>query len=68
MAEKERTQQLGQLTKDIATLVAEMSVNSDTKRPYSIQAIEGCMKEDIHFSVNVNRNAKQQALLVIDFN
>jgi len=65
VAEKERAQQLGQMTNQIATLVAEMSVNSDTMRPYSIQAIEGAIKQEINFSVNVNRSAKQQALLVI---
>ena len=64
MAEKERAQQLGQMTNQIANLVAEMSVNSDTMRPYSIQAIEGAIKQEINFSVNVNRSAKQQALLV----
>ena len=52
------------MTNQIATMVAEMSVNSDTMRPYSIQAIEGAIKQEINFSVNVNRNAKQQALLV----
>lgn len=65
VSEKERSQQLEQTTKDIANIVAEMCVNSETKRPYSISSIEGSMKEDIHFSVHPTRSAKQQALQVI---
>merc|ERR1712135_144866 len=51
--------------RDIATIVSDMCVNPDTKRPYTVTVIERAMKEDIHYSVNPNRNAKQQALHVI---
>ncbi|TPX67936.1 hypothetical protein SpCBS45565_g03458 [Spizellomyces sp. 'palustris'] len=64
VGEKERTQQLGNLSRDIATTVAEKCINPDTKRPYTVTMIEKAMA-DLHFSVNPNRNAKQQALEVI---
>lgn len=50
--------------KDIATTVADKCVNPETKRPYPVSIIEKAMK-DIHFSVNVNKGAKQQSLDVI---
>jgi len=65
VSEKERSQQTERLTRDIATLVAEMCVNSLTKRPYTVSAIEDAIKNDIHFSVHPNRSAKQQALQAI---
>ena len=51
--------------KEIATIVAEKCVNPETKRPYTVTMIETAMKSDLHFSVNPNKNAKQQALEVI---
>lgn len=65
VSEKERQVHLESMFRDIATVVAEMCVNPDTKRPYTVTVIERAMKEDIHYSVNPNRNTKQQALQVI---
>ena len=65
VSEKERQVHLESMFRDIATVVAEMCVNPDTKRPYTVTAIERAMKEDVHYSVNPNRNTKQQALQVI---
>ena len=65
VSEKERHIHLESMFRDIATVVAEMCVNPDTKRPYTVTVIERAMKEDIHYSVNPNRNTKQQALQVI---
>ena len=65
VSEKERQVHLEAMFRDIATVVAEMCVNPDTKRPYTVTVIERAMKEDIHYSVNPNRNTKQQALQVI---
>lgn len=59
ISEKERNQQISTKYRDIATIVAEKCVNPDTKRPYTVTIIEKAMK-DIHYSVNPNRNAKQQ--------
>ncbi|KAJ3045371.1 hypothetical protein HDV00_010241 [Rhizophlyctis rosea] len=64
VGEKERSQQLGNMYRDIATTVAEKCVNPQTKRPYTITMIEKAMA-DMHFSVHPNKSAKQQALEVI---
>ncbi|XP_063620497.1 ribosome maturation protein SBDS [Cydia splendana] len=64
VSDKERHSQIESLFKDIATTVADKCINPETKRPYPVSIIEKAMK-DIHFSVNVNKNAKQQALDVI---
>ncbi|XP_066297419.1 ribosome maturation protein SBDS-like [Branchiostoma lanceolatum] len=64
VSEKERQSQLESMYKDIATLVADMCVNPETKRPYTVGLIEKAMK-DVHFSVKPTRNTKQQALEVI---
>nr|XP_039256176.1 ribosome maturation protein SBDS-like [Styela clava] len=65
VSEKERSDHLESKYRDIATMVSEMCVNPETKRPYTVTVIERAMKEDIHYSINMNRNAKQQALQVI---
>ncbi|XP_003747318.1 ribosome maturation protein SBDS [Galendromus occidentalis] len=64
ISEKERHTQLESTFKDIANIVADKTVNPETKRPYPVSIIEKSMK-DIHFSVKPNRTAKQQALEVI---
>lgn len=64
VSDKERHSQIDSLFKDIATTVADKCVNPETTRPYSVSIIEKAMK-DIHFSVNVNKSAKQQSLEVI---
>lgn len=64
VTEKERQHQLESTFRDIATIVADKCVNPNTKRPYTVNLIEKAMK-DMHFSVNPNRNSKQQALDVI---
>ena len=46
--------------RDIATIIADKCVNPDTKRPYTVTLIESAMK-DLHISVNLSKNAKQQA-------
>ncbi|KAJ8331004.1 hypothetical protein QVD99_001191 [Batrachochytrium dendrobatidis] len=64
VGEKERTQQLDNMYRDIATVVAEKSVNPETKRPYTVTMIEKALS-DIHFSVHPNKGAKQQAIEAI---
>lgn len=59
MSDKERQSQLESTFRDIATVVAEKCVNPETKRPYTVNLIEGAMK-DIHYSVKANKNTKQQ--------
>ncbi|KAJ3331981.1 hypothetical protein HDU76_001655 [Blyttiomyces sp. JEL0837] len=64
VGEKERSAQIENQMRDVATTVAEKCVNPDTKRPYPVTMIEKAM-QDVHFSINPNKSAKQQALDVI---
>nr|ACQ58627.1 Ribosome maturation protein SBDS [Anoplopoma fimbria] len=64
VSDKERHTQLETTFRDIATIVAEKCVNPETERPYTVNLIEGAMK-DIHYSVKPNKSSKQQALEVI---
>ncbi|KAI9034344.1 ribosome maturation protein SBDS-like protein [Hyaloraphidium curvatum] len=64
VGDKERSAQLSLLYRDIATTVADRCVNPETRRPYTVTMIESAMA-DLHFSVNPNRTAKQQALELI---
>ena len=62
VTQKEREAQLESSFRDIATIVADKCVNPETNRPYPVTMIEKAMK-DLHFSVNPNRNSKQQVKL-----
>jgi ribosome maturation protein SDO1 len=64
VSEKERHANLESSFRDIATVVADMCVNPDTKRPYTVTLIERTMR-DIHFSIKPTKTTKQQALEVI---
>ncbi|KAF9162742.1 hypothetical protein DFQ27_006468 [Actinomortierella ambigua] len=64
VGEKERSNMLEGLHRDIATTVAEKCVNPETKRPYTVTMIEKAMA-DLHLSLNPSRSAKSQALDVI---
>ena len=55
----ERDAQLGNSFREIATIVADKCVNPLTKLPYPVGMIEKAMN-DLHFSVNFNKNSKQQ--------
>jgi len=62
---KERTQQLENKFREVATIICDKCVNEDTQRPFPLDVIEAAMKEELHFSVNPNKSAKSQALQVI---
>jgi len=64
VSEKERQAQTESSFKEVATMVADMCVDPETKRPYPVTVIEKAMHE-AHFSLKANRSAKQQALDVI---
>lgn len=64
ISEKERQTKLESSLKDVATIVSEKCINSETKRPFPVSIIEKSMKQ-IHFSINPKKNTKQQALEVI---
>lgn len=63
VSDKERELELESSFKDVASILAEKCVNPHTSRPYTITMLERALK-DIHFSVDLKRNAKQQALEV----
>ncbi|XP_009384217.2 uncharacterized protein LOC135652410 [Musa acuminata AAA Group] len=64
VAGKERESQLSSQFRDIATIVMQKTINSETQRPYTISMIERLMHE-IHFAVDPNKSSKKQALEVI---
>lgn len=64
VAEKERSNQLESIWKEIANIVTDNCVNPQTKRPYTVTMIEKAM-QDLHLSVNPKRSTKSQALDVI---
>ncbi|KAJ3681464.1 hypothetical protein LUZ60_015953 [Juncus effusus] len=64
VAGKERDSQYSSQFRDIATIVMQKTINTETQRPYTISMIERLMHE-IHFSVDPNTSSKKQALDLI---
>jgi len=64
VGEKERNHQLGNLWKEIASLVAEKCVDPNTGRPVSVGMVEKGMTE-VGFNVRADKSAKIQALEAI---
>ncbi|CAG8589514.1 12788_t:CDS:2 [Dentiscutata erythropus] len=58
VSEKERSHQIDNIYREIATIVAEKCVNPQTKRPYTVTMIEKALRE-IHLSVNALDAIKQ---------
>lgn len=52
------------ILKDIASIVADKTINPETGRPYTVNIIQNAMKS-IQFSVNMSKSSKSQALEVI---
>ena len=65
VSEKERQVAQETLYRDIATIVSEKCINSETKRPFTVNMIERTMKETLHYATNSSKSAKKQALEVI---
>jgi len=63
VSDKERQLELDSLFKDVASVLSEKCINPDNSKPYTISMLERALK-DVHFSVDLHRNAKQQALEV----
>lgn len=61
VSDKERQLELDSLFKDVASVLSEKCINPDNNKPYTITMLERALK-DVHFSVDLHRNAKQQAL------
>jgi ribosome maturation protein SDO1 len=64
IGEKERTQQMTSMQSEVAHIIADKTVNPDSKRPYTVTMIEKALAE-VHFSLNPNKSSKQQALEAI---
>jgi ribosome maturation protein SDO1 len=65
VSDKERAAEAERLFHDIATIVTEKCINSETSLPYTQRMIEQAIREKLHYSVKNNRTAKSQALEVI---
>lgn len=59
VAGKERESQLSIQFRDIATIVMQKTVNTETQRPYTITMIEQLM-HGIHFAVDPRNSSKKQ--------
>jgi ribosome maturation protein SDO1 len=64
VSEKERKDQMENMYRDIATIVAEKSVNKQTGKQFTVGVIERALQE-IHFSLNTTKPPKSQALAAI---
>ena len=64
LGELERKDQYSQKEKEIANWICENTVNPASKKPYSLGMIEKAIGQ-IHFSININKNIKQQAIEVV---
>lgn len=65
VSEREREAQLASLFRDIASIVADKTVDTRTGRPPPVTSIERYMHDELHFGVSSKLTAKQQALDVI---
>uniref|UniRef100_A0AC34RSG1 Ribosome maturation protein SBDS n=1 Tax=Panagrolaimus sp. JU765 TaxID=591449 RepID=A0AC34RSG1_9BILA len=64
VSDKERQVSSETNFKELANMISDMCVNTDTKRPYSSAVIEKTLK-DCHFTMKANRSIKQHALEAI---
>ncbi|KAH9440438.1 hypothetical protein MJO29_016262 [Puccinia striiformis f. sp. tritici] len=64
VSDKERAQALIDKKKEIIHLIAEKTVDPTTNRPHTSSMIEKSLDE-LHFSVNLSKNSKTQALELI---
>jgi ribosome maturation protein SDO1 len=61
----ERKEERDSMMLDIATIVADKCVNTDTQRPFTIEFIETAMREQLHYNLHPTKGAKPQAVSVI---
>lgn len=62
VSEQERNAQLDAIFRDVATRVADMSLDPHSRRPYPLTTIERTLRDELHFAPNLTRSTKQQAL------
>lgn len=61
VSERERKKQIEYLYKEIVRLVVNKTINIETQRPYPTTVLTKFV-DSLHFPINTNKNAKQQAL------
>ena len=66
VGEKERTHELTNLWREIATQVSQKCVEPSSQKPYPVSMIEKAMK-DAHFSVKPGKSAKSQTLEAVSY-
>ena len=64
VSEQERVALLDSTFRDVASIVADKAINPENNRPYTVSMIQNAMRQ-IHYSVNVSKSSKSQALDVI---
>lgn len=64
VSEQERVALCESTFRDIASIVADKTINPETNRPYTVAIIQNAMRQ-IQFSVNLSKSSKSQALEVI---
>ncbi|KAF6252326.1 SBDS protein C-terminal domain-containing protein [Scenedesmus sp. NREL 46B-D3] len=64
VSDKERQAQQDNLFKDVASILADKTINPETSRPYTNTMLERALR-DVHFNADPKRSAKQQALEVL---
>lgn len=63
VSDKERQVSSETNFKELANMISDMCVNTDTKRPYSSAVIEKTLK-DCHFTMKANRSIKQHVSVI----
>lgn len=64
VGDKERSHELANLWREVATQLAQSCVEPDSQKPYTVGMVEKAMK-DVHYSVKPGKPAKSQALEVL---
>lgn len=65
VSDKEREVEYANMFRDIAMRVADMCVNPESNRPYTLGVIDRSMRETLHYAVKPSKSAKLQALEVV---
>lgn len=63
VSDKERKLEYSNLFKDVASVLVNKCINTETGKPYTITMLERALK-DVHFAGDPKRSAKQQAFEV----
>ncbi|KAM3176500.1 hypothetical protein ACTXT7_006371 [Hymenolepis weldensis] len=65
VSEMERKSISESLSRDVAKIISEKCINTETNRPYTVSMVEKMMRE-CHINLQPNKSAKHQALKAIE--